>query len=48
MVLFFCTFLALRSEDLKMPWKTIKDYDVHKEKELFAGSVPAGARPIED
>ncbi|KAF6239034.1 hypothetical protein HO173_002906 [Letharia columbiana] len=39
MVLFFCTFLALRSEDLKMPWKTIKDYDVHKEKELFAGRI---------
>lgn len=41
MVLFFCSFLALRFEDLKTPVKKITDYDLHKEEELFAGSVSA-------
>lgn len=41
MVLFFCAFLALRSEDLKTPVDKIRDHDLHKEKELFGGSVPA-------
>lgn len=41
MVLFFCSFLALRFEDLKTPVKKIEDYDLPKEKELFAGSVSA-------
>lgn len=39
MVLFFCAFIALRFEDLKDPVRRIGDYDLHKEKELFAGSV---------
>ena len=39
MVLFYCTCLALRFEDLKNPVKKIQDYDIHKEKELYAGSV---------
>lgn len=39
MVLFFCAFLALRSEDLKTPMKRIIDYDLHKEDELFAGCI---------
>ena len=37
MVLFFCTFLALRSEDPVGPIKEISDYRIHNEKELFAG-----------
>ena len=40
MLLFFCAFIALRSEDVKTPFERILDYDVHKEEELFAGSVP--------
>lgn len=39
MILFFCTFIALRSEDLKTPFGEIEDFEVHKEEELFAGSV---------
>ena len=42
MVLFFCAFLALRFEDLKTPVKKISDHDLHREKEIFAGSVSAG------
>ncbi len=41
MVLLFCSFLALRFEDVKTPLKKIHDYDIYKEKELFAGSVHA-------
>ena len=39
MVLFFCAFIALRSEDTKTPFERIGDYEIHKEKELFAGLV---------
>lgn len=39
MVLFYCAFLALRSEDLKRPSMEIVDFEVTREKELFAGSV---------
>ncbi|CAD6593939.1 MAG: hypothetical protein ASARMPRED_008234 [Alectoria sarmentosa] len=39
MVLFFCSFLALRFEDLKAPVRKIEDYDLPKEKELFAGRI---------
>ena len=48
MVLFFCAFLALRSEDTKTPLKKIRDFYVHKEKELFGGSVPANTFSIGD
>lgn len=41
MVLLFCAFLALRFEDLKNPVKKISDYELHREKVLFAGSVSA-------
>ena len=37
LVLFHCSFLALRSEDLKEPEQKILDYEIHKERELFAG-----------
>lgn len=37
LVLFFCSFLALRSENVVNPIVTIKDYDIHKEDALFAG-----------
>ena len=37
LVLFYCSFLALRSEDLKSPVKVKQDYYLHREKELFAG-----------
>lgn len=37
LVLFFCSFLALISENVVNPIVTIKDYDIHKEDELFAG-----------
>ena len=40
MVLFFCAFLALRSEDNKTPIGVIEDHEIHREEELFAGSVP--------
>ena len=39
MVLFYCTCLALRFEDIKTPVKKISDYELHKEKIIFAGSV---------
>ena len=39
MVVFFCAFLALRAEDSKMPFERIEDHAIHKETELFAGSV---------
>ena len=41
MVLFFCAFLALRSEDLKTPFGEIEDFYIKDEEELFAGSVSA-------
>ena len=45
MVLFFCAFLALRSEDNKDPYGRIEDFDIHREDELFAGSVSASQCP---
>ena len=47
MVLFFCAFLALRSEDAKVPMGKITDFELHKENELFAGSVSTRTRPID-
>lgn len=41
MVVFFCAFLALRYEDDKTPCEEIMDFEIHKETELFAGSVSA-------
>lgn len=41
MVVFFCAFLALRYEDDKTPCEEIVDFEIHKETELFAGSVSA-------
>ncbi len=39
MVLFFCSFLALRSEDTKTEIAAIADSVLHNEKELFGGYV---------
>jgi hypothetical protein len=39
MVLFFCSFLALRSEDTKTEITAIADSLLHNEKELFGGYV---------
>ena len=36
LVLSFCSFLALRSEDADIV-KDISDYAIHKEEEVFAG-----------
>jgi hypothetical protein len=36
MVLFFCTFLALRSQDSGRPVSQIRDYELFHEEELFA------------
>lgn len=41
-MLLFCAFLALRSEDNKTPVERIRDYEIHREEELFAGSVSGG------
>ena len=40
--MFFCAFLALRSEDNKTPVERIRDFEIHREEELFAGSVSVG------
>jgi hypothetical protein len=37
MVLFFCTFLALRSQDAGRPVESIRDYELDNEEELFGG-----------
>lgn len=37
MVLFFCTFLALRSQDCGRPVDRIRDYELDDEEELFGG-----------
>lgn len=37
MVLFFCTFLALRSQDCHKPVEGIRDYELDDEEELFGG-----------
>jgi len=35
MVIFFCTFLALRSQDAGRPVENIRDYEMEDEEELF-------------
>lgn len=37
MVIFFCTFLALRSQDSGRPVDNIRDYEMEDEEELFGG-----------
>lgn len=37
MVIFFCTFLALRSQDKGRPVEDIRDYELELEEELFGG-----------
>lgn len=37
MVLFFCTFVALRSQDCGHPVERIRDYELDDEQELFGG-----------
>jgi hypothetical protein len=39
MVIFFCTFLALRSQDSGRPVDDIKDYELDEEEEIFGGHV---------
>ncbi|RJE18325.1 hypothetical protein PHISCL_09337 [Aspergillus sclerotialis] len=39
MVLFFCTFLALRSQDCGHPVEHIRDYELDEEEELFGGQI---------
>lgn len=39
LVLLFCSFIALRSEDIKTPFGKILDFEIHKEKEWFAGRI---------
>lgn len=39
MVLFFCTFLALRSQDSGRPVQHIRDYELRDEEELFGGQI---------
>ncbi|KAF7596463.1 hypothetical protein BBP40_001770 [Aspergillus hancockii] len=39
MVLFFCTFLALRSQDCGRPVDRIRDYELDDEEELFGGPI---------
>ena len=36
-MLFYCSFLALRSEDPKSPIEYKVDFDIDKEREQFAG-----------
>lgn len=37
MVLFFCTFLALRSQDMGKPVSHILDWELDGEEEVFGG-----------
>ncbi|BDD56938.1 hypothetical protein MAP00_002353 [Monascus purpureus] len=37
MVLFFCTFIALRAQDSGRPVENIRDYELEMEEELFGG-----------
>lgn len=37
MVIFFCTFLALRSQDRAKQVEEIRDYELHGEEELYGG-----------
>ncbi|PWY84514.1 hypothetical protein BO94DRAFT_101548 [Aspergillus sclerotioniger CBS 115572] len=39
MVIFFCTFLALRSQDSGRPVERIRDYELDEEEELFGGQI---------
>ncbi|KAH8426939.1 uncharacterized protein LDX57_004662 [Aspergillus melleus] len=39
MVLFFCTFLALRSQDCHKTVERIRDYELDDEEELFGGQI---------
>lgn len=39
MVLFFCTFLALRSQDSGKPIRQIQDHELVGEKEIFGGKI---------
>lgn len=37
MVVFFCSFLALRSQDAGRPVSDIRDYEMEDEEELYGG-----------
>jgi hypothetical protein len=39
MVTFFCTFLALRSQDAHRQVHDIRDYELDNEEEIFGGYV---------
>ncbi|KAL4897115.1 hypothetical protein BDV59DRAFT_169828 [Aspergillus ambiguus] len=39
LVIFFCTFLALRSQDSGRPVERIRDYELEREQELFGGKI---------
>ncbi|KAJ6011117.1 hypothetical protein N7451_002529 [Penicillium sp. IBT 35674x] len=39
MVVFFCAFLALRSQDAGRPVDDIRDYELEHEEELFGGQI---------
>ncbi|KAL5339166.1 hypothetical protein BJX70DRAFT_364560 [Aspergillus crustosus] len=39
MVLFYCTFLALRSQDSGRPVSQIRDYELNQEEELFGSPI---------
>ncbi|KAJ6096205.1 hypothetical protein N7486_006951 [Penicillium sp. IBT 16267x] len=39
MVVFFCAFLALRSQDAGRPVDDIRDYELEDEEELFGGQI---------
>ncbi|KAL4938194.1 hypothetical protein BDV06DRAFT_60439 [Aspergillus oleicola] len=39
MVYFFCTFLALRSQDSGRPVTKIRDYELHHEEEIFGSPI---------
>ena len=47
MVVFFCAFLALRSEDTRTPFEKIRDFDINRENQLFAGSVSRSQCPAD-
>ncbi|KAE8168573.1 hypothetical protein BDV40DRAFT_1199 [Aspergillus tamarii] len=42
MVCFFCTFLALRSQDSGRPVERIRDYELDMEDELYGGLIFSG------
>lgn len=45
MILFFCTFLALRSQDRSRPVEEIRDHELKGEVEWFSGYVPVFTLP---